>query len=147
MAATSSVPASGHDGEPRDAEVHPGLERAHVEAAVHGGSRLGRYVEPDIARDDGAVRPPGVPERRAVQGENRYRLPADGRGELVRVRVDDEGGKRDALAAVAEGQRSSVVNGSDERRYDDLAAADREAQRCASGCRGDGGNGDAGLLE
>ena len=40
-----------------------------------------------------------------------------------------------------------VINGPGERRPGDLAAADRKEQRRLSGCRGDGGDGDVGLLE
>ena len=40
-----------------------------------------------------------------------------------------------------------MINGSGERRYDDLATADREEQRRLRGCRGDGGDSDAGVLE
>src|SRR5262249_17420964 len=55
--------------------------------------------------------------------------------------------KRDALAAAFEGQPPAVIDGSGERRYDDLAAADREAQARLSGCWGDSADGDPGMAE
>ena len=51
------------------------------------------------------------------------------------------------LGGVSIGQPAGVINGSGERRYDNLATADREEQRRLRGCRGDGGDSDAGVLE
>src|SRR5215469_8352171 len=142
-----SVTVSVCDGERRDAEVHPGPECAHAEVAVQSGSRLGSYAELDIFRDDDAVPAVDALGPGMIQVENRHWLPSDGRGELLGLRIDDEVGKRDALAAVPEGQSPGVSNGSSERLYGDLASADREAERPLRGCRGDSGGGDVGMLE
>src|SRR5262245_36982263 len=141
VAATdSSAPASVRDDEPCDAEVHPGPECAHPEATVQGGGRLGGYGELDGARDDLAPWAADAPGRSEIQVEDRLRLTADGRCNPLRNRIDDEVGKRDTLAAVAIGQPAGVINRSSERRYDNLATADREEQRRLRGCRGDGGD-------
>ena len=91
--------------------------------------------------------PLNAPGRSEIQVEDRLRLTADGRGKPPRNRIDDEVGKRDTLAAVSIGQPAGVINGSGERRYDNLATADWEEQRRLRGCRGDGGDSDAGVLE
>src|SRR5690349_1391480 len=72
----SSVPVSVRDGERRDAEVLPSLERAHAEVAVQSGSRLGSYGELDIARDDGAVWSADALGPSVIQVEDQHRPPA-----------------------------------------------------------------------
>ena len=141
------MPASVRDGECRDAEVHPDLESAHAEAVVQSGSSPGAHGELDVARDESVVGAAGAIGRSEIQVEDRHRVPADRGGEVLRVRIDDEIGKGDALAAVPEGQPSGVINGSGERRYDDLAAADREEQCRLGSCWGNRGDGDTGMLE
>jgi hypothetical protein len=132
----SSAPASVRDDEPCDAEVHPGPECAHTEATVQSCGRLGGYGELDGARDDLATWAADAPGRSEIQVEDRLRLTDDGRGKPLRNRIDDEVGKRDTRAAVSIGQPAGVINGSGERRYDNLATADREEQRRLRGCRG-----------
>src|SRR5262249_12686955 len=102
--------------------------------------------ELDVAHDS-AVWAAGAVGRSEIQVEDRHRLPAYPRDEVLRLRIDDDVGKGDALAAVPEGQPPGVINGSGERRYDDLAAADREKQCRLGSCRGNGGEGDTGMLE
>ena len=129
------------------AEVRPGSECAHAETAVQSGSRPEGYGELDVARDNGAVWAAWRAEAKRDSGRRSASTSRRRSRSVLRLRVDDEVGKRDALAAVAEGQAPGVINGSGERRQDDLAAADREVQRRISGCWGDGGDGDVGLLE
>src|SRR5205823_13412327 len=109
---------------------------------------MGGYGELDVAGDCRAVWAVGARRRSEIQVEDRHRPPADGRDEVLHLRLDHEVRKRDPLAAVAQGQRPGVINGSGERRYDDLAAADGKAQRRrVSGGGSDGGDGDTGSLE